>query len=92
MHSAVKLERQLQAVFVSYAVYGEWNPEDIASHLSEQCSETISFRNFVNLARDAKSVRDVFPDQDILQLFNKHTNPVSFWPLAIFLLRCAVVA
>ena len=81
---AVKLERQMQAVFVSYAVYGEWNPDEIASHFSDQCSESIGFHKFINLVRDAKSVRGAFPDQEILQLFKKHSSPVSCWPMAIF--------
>jgi len=79
LHMIVKLERQMQAVFVSYAAYGKWHPDAIASHLIvDQCpSQSIGFHKFIILVRDAKSVKDAFPEQDILRLFRKHSSPVS---------------
>ena len=75
----VKLERRLEAVFVSYALYGEWRPDEVGVWLStgNEC-KGISSGKFLDLVRDTKLMTtDALTAADIREVFFKLNNPVS---------------
>ena len=75
----VKLERRLEAVFVSYALYGEWRPDEVGVWLStgNEC-KGISSGKFLDLVRDTKLMTtDALTTADLREVFFKLNNPVS---------------
>ena len=79
-HSVVGLERRVEAVFVSYSLYGKWNPHEASIWLPRAC-KGLDHDNFLALARDAKLLKRSIALQQARSIFHHHSNMVRFHKL-----------
>jgi hypothetical protein len=69
------MERQIEAVFVSYALHGMWDPQEAAMWLPQDC-KGMNRANFLHLLRDAELLNNIVGPQAAHNVFCKLNNPV----------------